>query len=134
MVRFLVVESTHTDSNYRFNMSVTYLWLIILSVVADVPVNSETLLVIDFVNLKIKPTQTFECALLVTDFVNLKIKPAQTFECARRARMCVFIGKYSYMYKYLYLCYISQGKKISLNNAFLAVNNCKCREVLTLSQ
>jgi hypothetical protein len=40
----------------------------------DVPVNSET--------------------LLVTDFVNLKIKPAQSFGCAHKGRVCmrVFIG------------------------------------------
>jgi hypothetical protein len=33
-------------------------------------------------------------ALLVTDFVNLKIKPAQSFEDAHRGRVCVrvFIG------------------------------------------
>jgi hypothetical protein len=33
-------------------------------------------------------------ALLVTDFVNLKIKPAQSFEGAHRSRVCVhvFIG------------------------------------------
>jgi hypothetical protein len=55
MVRFLVVESTHPDSNPRFDMGVTYLWLIILSVVGNFSVNSETLLVTDFMNLKIKP-------------------------------------------------------------------------------
>jgi hypothetical protein len=37
----------------------------------DVPVDSET--------------------LLVTDFVNLKIKPAQSFEVAHRSRVCVRI-------------------------------------------
>jgi hypothetical protein len=33
-------------------------------------------------------------ALLVIDFMNLKIKPAQSFECAPRGRVCVrmFIG------------------------------------------
>jgi hypothetical protein len=75
MVRFLVVESTHPGSNPRFDMGVAYLWLIILSVVDNFSVNSET--------------------LLVTDFINLKIKPAQTFECAHRSMVCmrVFIGK-----------------------------------------
>jgi hypothetical protein len=40
----------------------------------DVPINSET--------------------ILITDFVNLKIKPTQSFECAYRGRMCMimFIG------------------------------------------
>jgi hypothetical protein len=40
-------------------MCVLYLRLIILSVEGDVPVDSEVLLVIDFVNLKIKPPQSF---------------------------------------------------------------------------
>jgi hypothetical protein len=38
---------------------VLHLWLIILSVGGDVSVNSEAFLVIDFTNLKIKPTQYF---------------------------------------------------------------------------
>jgi hypothetical protein len=51
-----------------------YLRLIILSVGGDVPVDSET--------------------FLVTDFLNLKIKPAQSYEDAHRDRVCVhvFIG------------------------------------------
>jgi hypothetical protein len=50
-----------------------YLWVIILSVGGDVSVNSET--------------------ILVTDSVNLKIKPAQSFRGDHRDRvhMCVFI-------------------------------------------
>jgi hypothetical protein len=43
MVRFLVVEQIYPDSNFRFGMGVTYLRLIILSVVGDIPVDSETL-------------------------------------------------------------------------------------------
>jgi hypothetical protein len=40
-----------------------YLRLIILSVRHDVPIDNKTFfLVIDFVNLKIKPTQSFRCA------------------------------------------------------------------------
>jgi hypothetical protein len=62
MVRFLVVESTHLDLNIRFSMCIAYLWLIILSVVGDISVDGETFLVTDFVNLKIKPTQSFKCA------------------------------------------------------------------------
>jgi hypothetical protein len=38
---------------------VLYLRLIIFSVKGDITVDNETLLVIDFVNLKIKPTQSF---------------------------------------------------------------------------
>jgi hypothetical protein len=39
-----------------------YLWLIIILVVVDVPVDNESFLVIDSVNLKIKPTQSFRYA------------------------------------------------------------------------
>jgi hypothetical protein len=51
-----------------------HLRLIILSVGSDVPIDSD--------------------ALLITDFVNLKIKSAQSFGGAHSARMCirVFIG------------------------------------------
>jgi hypothetical protein len=74
MVMFLVVELTHLSLNLSFGMSVTYLWLIILLVVVDVPVDSNV--------------------LLVTNFVNLKIKSTQSFEYAHRVRVCVhvFIG------------------------------------------
>jgi hypothetical protein len=48
---------------------VLYLRLIILSLGGDVLVNSES--------------------LLMTDFVNLKIKPTQSFRGAHRNRMCV---------------------------------------------
>jgi hypothetical protein len=68
-----VVELTHQVQILDLIL-VLHLRLIILSVGDNVPVDSE--------------------ALLVTDFVNLKIKPAQSFRCAHRSRvcMCVFIG------------------------------------------
>jgi hypothetical protein len=50
---------------------VLHLRLIILLVGGDVPIDSE--------------------ALLVTDFMNLKIKPAQSFRCAHRGRVCVHV-------------------------------------------
>jgi hypothetical protein len=62
---------------------VLYLRLIILSVGGDVPVDSET--------------------LLVTDFVNLKIKPTQSFGGAHR-------GECSYVYKYLCLYCVSKKR------------------------
>jgi hypothetical protein len=67
-----VVELTYLVSNSIFDMSVTR--LIILSVECDVPIDSET--------------------LSVTDFVNLKIEPAQSFEGSHRGKVCVhiFIG------------------------------------------
>jgi hypothetical protein len=52
----------------------------------DVPVDSET--------------------LLVTDFVNLKIKPTQSFKCAHRDRGCVyiFIGVSAHTCMSIYVC------------------------------
>jgi hypothetical protein len=72
------VELTHSDSNPRL-----YLRLIILSIGGDVPVDSETLLVTDFVNLKIKPLQSFRGAYRDRVCVHLFIEMS--------ARMCMSI-------------------------------------------
>jgi Ni/Fe-hydrogenase subunit HybB-like protein len=53
IVRFLVMKSIHPISNPRIYMSVVYLWLIILLILDDVSVNSETFLMIGFINIKI---------------------------------------------------------------------------------
>jgi hypothetical protein len=47
LVRFLVVELSHSVLNLRFNMGV--------ALGGDIPVDNETLLMTDFMNLKIKP-------------------------------------------------------------------------------
>jgi hypothetical protein len=62
-----------------------HLRLIILSVGCDVPVDSEV--------------------LLITDFMNLKINPVQSFGCAHNSRLCmrVFIGMSTYTYMSIYL-------------------------------
>jgi hypothetical protein len=59
----------------------------------DVPVDSET--------------------LLVTDFVSLKIKPAQSFGCADRDRVCVYVHRdeRSYVYEYLHLYRVSKRRR-----------------------
>jgi hypothetical protein len=46
----------------------------------------------------------------VTDFMNLKIKPAQSFGGANRGRMCVCVhmDKCSYTYEYLRLYCVSK--------------------------
>jgi hypothetical protein len=41
MIRFLMVKPTHPGLNFRFDMCVTYLQLIILSVVNGAPVDSD---------------------------------------------------------------------------------------------
>jgi hypothetical protein len=43
MVRFLVVEQVHPCSNIRFDVDAAYLRLIILSVIVDIPVDSDAL-------------------------------------------------------------------------------------------
>jgi hypothetical protein len=44
--------------------------------------------------------------LLMTDFINLKIKSTQSFECAHRDRMYVymFIGMSAHTYINIYVC------------------------------
>jgi hypothetical protein len=64
---------------------VLYLRLIILSVGGDVSVDSDAFLMIDFVNLKIKPTQYFRDAH------------------RDRVYVCVYMGECSYVYEYLCL-------------------------------
>jgi hypothetical protein len=73
---------------------VLYLWLIILSGEDDISINSET--------------------LLMTDFVNLKIKSTQSFKNAHKGRVyvCVYRDECSYLYEYLHLYCISKKKFI----------------------
>jgi hypothetical protein len=54
---------------------------VILSVRGDVPIDSETLLVTDFVNLKIKPTQSFEVAHKDRMCVRLSIEMNTEYLC-----------------------------------------------------
>jgi hypothetical protein len=67
-----------------------HLQLIILSVGGDVPIDNKM--------------------ILMTDFVNLKIKPAQSFGGAHRSSVCVHRYECSYIYKYLHLSCVSQKK------------------------
>jgi hypothetical protein len=71
----------------------------------DVRVDSETLLITDFMNFKIKPAQSL---LLVTDFVNLKIKPTQSFKDAYIGMMYVrvFIEVNTHTYMNIYICIV----------------------------
>jgi hypothetical protein len=70
LVRFIVVELTHLGSILRFD-TILYLWLIILLVRCDILIDNET--------------------LLVTDFVNLKIKLIQFFRSVYRGRICTHV-------------------------------------------
>jgi hypothetical protein len=60
LVRFLVVELTHPSSNSRFDIDVAFTANYSFSG-RQCPIDSETLFVTDFMNLKIKSTQSFEC-------------------------------------------------------------------------
>jgi hypothetical protein len=70
-----------------------HLRLIILSVGGDVPVNSETLLVIDFVNLKIKPVQSFKSAYRGRVRVRVLIE-VNAHTCMRICIYTVFLKKH----------------------------------------
>jgi hypothetical protein len=50
--------------------------------------------------------------LLLTDFINLKIKSTQFFRCAYRDKLCenIFIKINDYMYKYLIQCLAAAGE------------------------
>jgi hypothetical protein len=56
LVRFLMVKLIHSSSDSKFNIDVLFRANYFFSG-RDVPVDNETFLVIDFINLKIKPTQ-----------------------------------------------------------------------------
>jgi hypothetical protein len=79
LIRFLVVKLIHTDLNLRFDMSVIFITNY------SFPINSETFLMINFVNLKIKPTQSFE-------------RVHKDMMC-----ICIHRGECSYIYEYLCL-------------------------------
>jgi hypothetical protein len=83
-----VVKPIYLGSNSRFDMGVVYLWLIILSMIDDVH--------------------------SLTNFMNLRIKSVQSFRYVHinMVCMCIHMGEYLYMYKYLCLCYLTSWKKI----------------------
>jgi hypothetical protein len=85
LIRFLVVELTHSNSNPRFDMGAAFTANYSFSERRH-PIDSD--------------------ALLVTDFVNLKIKPAQFFRGVHRGRLCVclFIGMSARTYMSIYVC------------------------------
>jgi hypothetical protein len=66
LIRFLVVELTYSGLNPKFNMCVAF-----TANYVDVPVDSDTLLMIDFVNLKIKLTQSYRGRMCVRVFIRM---------------------------------------------------------------
>jgi hypothetical protein len=61
LVKFLVIKLIHSGLNLRFNIGVIFTANYFFSERRCL-IDSETLLMTDFVNLKIKPTQYFRCA------------------------------------------------------------------------
>jgi hypothetical protein len=59
--------------------------------------------------------------LLVTDFVNLKIKPAQSFRDAYKGRMCVrvFIGVSARRYMNIYTMFLKRKVKAQKGHDFI---------------
>jgi hypothetical protein len=78
LIRFVVVKLIYSGLNPRFNVDTIFMANYSFSGMRR-PIDSET--------------------FLVTDFVNLKIKLAQSFEDTYRSRMCVhvFIGVSAHM-------------------------------------
>jgi hypothetical protein len=66
-----VVEPIHSGLNFRFDMSVVYLRLIIFLVIDNIPVDNDALLMTDFMNLKIKSVPSFEGACCTTLSVDM---------------------------------------------------------------
>jgi hypothetical protein len=87
LVRFLVVELTHSSLNPRFDVDVVFKSNYFL-VGGDVSIDNEI--------------------LLVNDFMNLKIKPTQSFRGVHRDRVCVrvFIEMGTRTYISIYICTI----------------------------
>jgi hypothetical protein len=81
---------------------VLYLRLIILSAGGDVP-DSETLLVIDFINLKIKPTQSFKGAHMSKLCVHILIDVSD--------RTCISINIYTVFLKKKRMVYLKVSKQ-----------------------
>jgi hypothetical protein len=61
----------------------------------------------------------------MTDFMNLKIKSTQSFECTHNDKMyvCIYMGKCSYIYIYVYafimcLLKITVKKESDITNRF----------------
>jgi hypothetical protein len=81
-----VVELIHPDL-----ILMLYLWLIILSVGGDASVDSETLLVTDFINLKIKSAHSFRCVHRGRVYVRVFIRMS--------AHTCIYIYIYTMFLK-----------------------------------
>jgi hypothetical protein len=57
--------------------------------------------------------------LLVTNFMNLKIKPTQSFECAHRGRICVHVfiemGVHMCMTIYIFTVFLKNNNPLEIS-------------------
>jgi hypothetical protein len=88
LVRFLVVKLIYPDSNPRLHLR-----LIILSVRDNVLDDSD--------------------AFLVTDFINIKIKPSQSFRGTHSDRICMFITVSARTCINIYICTVFLKKLVA---------------------
>jgi hypothetical protein len=94
------VKLIYLGLNLRFNMCVIFT---VLSMRGDVPVDSDVFLMIDFVNLKIKPTQSFRGAY--------KSKMRVFIEVNTRTYMSIYICSVFLKNEWLFRWCLSQSIK-----------------------
>jgi hypothetical protein len=87
LVKFLVIKLIHSGLNLRFNIGVIFMTNYFFS---------ERRYLIDIET------------LLMTDFMNLKIKSAQSFRCTHKSMMYIdiFIGVRAHMCISIYICIV----------------------------
>jgi hypothetical protein len=63
-------------------------------------------------------------AILVTNFINFKIKPAQSFKCAHKGRVCVrvFIGMRARTCMIICICTVFLKKNLAKRMQFVPYN------------
>jgi hypothetical protein len=88
MVRLFVAELIYLNLNFRFNVAVLYLWLIILSVI-NVVLSTVKHSLTDFMNLKIKLIQSFEGADKICAYIFIEVS-THTY-----INICIYISKKS---------------------------------------
>jgi hypothetical protein len=86
MVRLFVMELIYLNLNFRFNVAVLYLWLIILSVI-NVVLSTVKRYLTDFMNLKIKLIQFFEGADKICAYIFIEVS-THTY-----INICIYISK-----------------------------------------
>jgi hypothetical protein len=102
------VKLIHLDLNFKFDMSVIFMTNYFFSE-DDVFVDSETLLVIDFVNIKIKSIQSFRC----------------TYRDKIYIRIFIGVSTYTYINIYIYIMFVKkEASSIASGGCSVAAAQC----------